>query len=52
MPLVDALATLPIVFLVAVLPISVQGLGTTQAAMVFFFARYAPGDRRPRRRRR
>jgi hypothetical protein len=43
-PLVDALATLPIVFLVAVLPISVQGLGTTQAVMVYFFARYAPGD--------
>ena len=43
-PLVDALATLPIVFLVAVLPISVQGLGTTQAIMVFFYARYAPGN--------
>ena len=43
-PLFDALATLPIVFLVAVLPISVQGLGTTQAVMVFFYARYAPGD--------
>jgi len=43
-PLVDALATLPIVFLVAVLPISVQGLGTTQAVMVFFYARYAPGN--------
>ena len=42
-PLVDALATLPVVFLVAVLPISVQGLGTTQATMAFFFARYAPG---------
>jgi hypothetical protein len=43
-PLVDALATLPIVLLVAVLPISVQGLGTMQAVMVFFYARYAPGD--------
>jgi hypothetical protein len=43
-PLVDALATLPVTFLVAVLPISVQGLGTTQATMVYFFARYAPGD--------
>jgi hypothetical protein len=43
-PLVAALATLPIVFLVQVLPISVQGLGTTQAVMVFFFARYAPGN--------
>jgi hypothetical protein len=43
-PLVDALAALPVVFLVAVLPISVQGLGTTQATMVYFFARWAPGD--------
>ena len=43
-PFVDALATLPVVFLVSVLPISVQGLGTTQATMVFFFAQYAPGD--------
>jgi hypothetical protein len=32
------------VFFIAVLPISVQGLGTTQAAMVYFFARYGPGD--------
>ncbi|HET6283750.1 MAG TPA: lysylphosphatidylglycerol synthase domain-containing protein [Polyangia bacterium] len=44
-PLVDAVVTLPIVFFVAVLPISVQGIGTTQAAMVLFFARFAPGDR-------
>jgi hypothetical protein len=44
-PVVDALAALPVVFLVAALPISVQGLGTTQAAMIFFFARYAPGAR-------
>ena len=43
-PFVDALAMLPVVFLVAVLPISVQGLGTTQTLMVYFFARYAPGD--------
>jgi hypothetical protein len=42
-PIVQAIAALPIVFFIAVLPISVQGLGTTQAAMVFFFARYAPG---------
>jgi hypothetical protein len=42
-PLAQAIAELPIVFFIAVLPISVQGLGTTQAAMVFFFARYAPG---------
>jgi hypothetical protein len=43
-PFVHALATLPVTFLVAVLPISVQGLGTTQATMVYFFAQYAPGD--------
>jgi len=40
-PLVAAFAALPVVFLIAALPLSVQGLGTTQAAMVFFFARYA-----------
>lgn len=44
-PLLTALAVFPIVFLVAALPVSVQGLGTTQAAMIYFFARYAPGDR-------
>jgi hypothetical protein len=43
-PIGQAIAALPIVFFIAVLPISVQGLGTTQAALVFFFARYAPGD--------
>jgi hypothetical protein len=44
-PVVEAVAALPVVFFIAVLPISVQGLGTTQAAMIYFFARYAPGDR-------
>jgi hypothetical protein len=43
-PIVDAIAVLPVVFFVAVLPISVQGLGTTEATMIYFFARYAPGD--------
>jgi hypothetical protein len=42
-PLAQAIVTLPVIFFVAVLPISVQGLGTTQAAMVYFFARYAAG---------
>jgi len=37
-----ALAGLPVVMFIAVLPISVQGLGTTQAAWVLFFARYVP----------
>ena len=44
-PPVLALATLPVVFLIAALPISVQGLGTSQAALVFFFGRYAAGPR-------
>ena len=44
-PILDAVAVLPVVFFIGVLPISVQGLGTTQAAMVYFFARYAPGNR-------
>jgi hypothetical protein len=47
-PVVVAVACLPVVFFVAVLPISVQGIGTTQTAMVFFFARYASGDQTTR----
>ncbi len=43
-PPVQAVLCLPVVFLIAVLPISVGGFGTTQAAMIYFFARYAPGD--------
>jgi hypothetical protein len=42
-PVVQTVLCMPVVFLVAVLPISVQGLGPTQGAMIFFFARYAPG---------
>src|SRR4029078_9492420 len=42
-PLGYAIATLPIAFFIAVLPISVQGLGTTQSMMFYLFARYAPG---------
>ena len=38
-----ALACLPIVYFVAVLPISVQGLGTSQAMLILFFSSYAPG---------
>jgi hypothetical protein len=48
-PILQAIAALPVVFFIAVLPISVQGLGTTQAAMIYFFARYAPGDDSARR---
>jgi hypothetical protein len=42
-PLTQAIVALPVIFFVAVLPISVQGLGVTQAMLVFFFARYFPG---------
>lgn len=42
LPLGTALAAIPVVMFIAVLPISVQGLGTTQAAMVLFFAPYVP----------
>ncbi|HVR62068.1 MAG TPA: lysylphosphatidylglycerol synthase domain-containing protein [Polyangia bacterium] len=44
-PIAQAIVCLPVVFFVSVLPISVQGLGTSQAMMMFFFSRYAPGDR-------
>jgi hypothetical protein len=48
-PLGTALAALPVVMFIAVLPISVQGLGTTQAAMVLFFAPFVPaGTHDPR----
>lgn len=43
-PMLQALVALPVVFFVAVLPISVQGLGPAQGAMIYFFARFAPGD--------
>jgi hypothetical protein len=42
-PATKAVLYLPIVYFVTVLPISVQGLGTTQFMMVKFFAEYAPG---------
>lgn len=43
-PVLQALVNLPVVFFVAVLPISVQGLGPAQGAMIFFFAEFAQGD--------
>jgi uncharacterized membrane protein YbhN (UPF0104 family) len=42
-PLGYAILCLPVVYFVAVLPISPQGLGTTELMMVQFFAPYAPG---------
>jgi hypothetical protein len=43
-PFLQLVLCYPIVLLVAVLPISVQGLGPTQGAMLVFFTRYAPGS--------
>lgn len=43
-PVIDAVLLMPMVYFVAVLPISVQGLGVTQAAMVLVFHKYAPGS--------
>jgi hypothetical protein len=43
-PVLQTLLCFPVVLLVAVLPISIQGVGPTQGAMIFFFARFAPGD--------
>jgi hypothetical protein len=42
-PVAQAVLYLPVVYFISVLPISVMGLGTTQAAMIHFFASYAPG---------
>jgi uncharacterized membrane protein YbhN (UPF0104 family) len=42
-PAADALALLPLVFIVGVLPISPSGLGTAQAMAVALFAVHAPG---------
>jgi hypothetical protein len=40
-PIQKAIFYLPIVYFVAVLPISFQGLGTSQALMIHFFASYS-----------
>jgi uncharacterized membrane protein YbhN (UPF0104 family) len=42
-PVVVALAGLPVLFLVGALPISPAGLGTTQAAAITLFGAFAPG---------
>jgi hypothetical protein len=41
-PTLRLLAFLPIVFMVAALPLTVAHLGTSQAAWIFFFSDYAP----------
>jgi len=42
-PIAKAIMCLPVVYFVAVLPISFQGLGTSQFVLGNFFAVYAPG---------
>jgi len=38
------LVRMPLLFLMSALPITPGGLGTTQAAAVFLFSAFAPGD--------
>jgi len=42
-PVVEALFRLPVIYVIAFLPISVQGLGTSQAAMLPLFSPFAAG---------
>jgi len=41
-PFGQMLTFLPVVFMVAALPVTVAHLGSTQAAWIFFFSQYAP----------
>jgi hypothetical protein len=41
-PFVQMLTFLPVIFMLAALPVTVAHLGTTQAAWIFFFSEYAP----------
>jgi hypothetical protein len=44
-PFGQLLAFLPVIFMIAALPITVAHLGSTQAAWIFFFSQYAPAPR-------
>jgi len=44
-PFDQMLTFLPVIFMVAALPVTVAHLGTTQAAWIFFFGRFAPAPR-------
>lgn len=44
-PFAQMLAFLPVIFMIAALPVTVAHLGTTQAAWIYFFAEYAPPAR-------
>jgi uncharacterized membrane protein YbhN (UPF0104 family) len=42
-PVAQAILYLPVIYFIGVLPIAVMGLGTTQAAMIYFLSSYVPG---------
>jgi hypothetical protein len=44
-PFLQMLTFLPVIFMLAALPVTVAHLGTTQAAWIFFFSQYAPAPR-------
>ena len=44
-PFIQMLTFLPVIFMLAALPVTVAHLGTTQAAWIFFFSQYAPAPR-------
>ena len=44
-PFIQMLTFLPVIFMLAALPVTVAHLGTTQAAWIFFFSQYAPVPR-------
>lgn len=44
-PFTEMLVFLPVIFMLAALPVTVAHLGTTQAAWIFFFGTYAPAPR-------
>jgi hypothetical protein len=44
-PFLQMLTFLPVIFMLAALPVTVAHLGTTQAAWIFFFSGYAPAPR-------
>ncbi|MGH9793946.1 MAG: lysylphosphatidylglycerol synthase domain-containing protein [Candidatus Acidiferrales bacterium] len=43
-PFLQMMAFLPVIFMLAALPVTVMHLGTTQAAWIFFFSDYAAGE--------
>jgi hypothetical protein len=45
LPFAQMLTFLPVIFMIAALPVTVAHLGSTQAAWIFFFGQYAPAPR-------